>query len=88
MIIRIFGHGQVSLPDNNKDKITRIDQSLIAALDRNDSNAYAAALREVHQLISAHGAEIPQDQITASDLVVPAEDTSFSEAKGYSLVSA
>jgi hypothetical protein len=78
MIIRIQGEGQYRLADSELDEINRLDAALETALKSQDegfTEALAALLAEVRTA----GVEMADDELVASDVILPAADATAEE---------
>ncbi len=79
MIVRILGEGQYEVPDAAVTELNAADARLQEAADADDPGAFAQALRELLGEVRRLGATVPDSVITASDLVLPAEDSPLTE---------
>lgn len=80
MIIRIQGEGQYRLADAELEEINRLDAVLEAALAAGDdgvAEALAALLAEVRTA----GAELADDELVESDVILPASDATADELR-------
>lgn len=81
MIIRISGEGQYRLEGEALVALDRLDNHLLDALEKEDEENYAKFFQEVLCLIREKGTLLPGEELTPSDLVIPAPETTFTEAK-------
>lgn len=81
MIIRILGHGQITVDDGAMADIEPLDDRLHDAVERGDDAAFAEALAELHQLLDRVGHPLPMDHFGPSDLVLPDLDASMAEVQ-------
>ena len=81
MIVRIMGEGQWRADDALQGKLDELDDRAVAALDANDEPALDAALDEMAALVRAEGTEVPDDEITTSDVVIPPSDLTLEETR-------
>jgi hypothetical protein len=79
MIIRVLGEGQYTLDDSELDRLNALDAALLAAVDAGDGGRFAAALAALLAAVRERGTAVPDEVLTASDLVLPAPDADLSE---------
>ncbi|BCV20740.1 PspA-associated protein PspAA [Moorella sp. Hama-1] len=82
MIIRILTEGQYRLEGQALTDLDRLDDSLLDALAAGNRQEYEDNFREVLALIRGRGNRVPDTELVESDLILPAPDTTFEEAKG------
>ena len=78
MIVRISGEGQYRLRDDAIDRINVLDDALEAALDTED---FAAALAALIDEVRAVGEALADEELLASDVVLPPADATAEEVK-------
>lgn len=81
MIVRIQGEGQYELDDDEKVHLEDLDGKLFHAINTEDPESFASCLQRVVDYIEQNGTPIPNDRLVASDVILPASDTSLEEAK-------
>lgn len=81
MIVRIFTEGQYRLDDAERAPIEHLDEALRKAADGGDEVHFKGALAELVDYVRNHGTALADDELTASDLMIPPPDTSLEEAK-------
>jgi hypothetical protein len=79
MIIRILGEGQYQLPDAAIADLNVLDAELEAAVNAGDPGQFSAALGALLAAVRERGNAVPDDVITASNLVLPAPDSDLAE---------
>jgi hypothetical protein len=75
MIVRIVGQGQYNVPDAGLDELNLLEARLQTAVDSDDMEQYAHALRALLNVVRRLGDPVPDTVLTASELVLPSEDT-------------
>jgi hypothetical protein len=75
MIIRIVGQGQYNVPDGGLDELNLLEARLQTAVDSGDMEQYVHALRALLNVVRRLGDPVPDTVLTASELVLPSEDT-------------
>lgn len=81
MIIRVLQDGQYDVSDDVVSELNRLDQQATDALDRSDQGALEQALAEMASAIKASGRRLPDDELTASQIVVPPSDFTLAETR-------
>jgi hypothetical protein len=80
VIIRIMGEGQYRLGDDCVQLVNELDNTVVAAVEADDEDAFHAAFEELLQKIRSDGEQVADDEIENSDVIVPPPDTSMAEA--------
>jgi hypothetical protein len=80
MIVRIMGEGQYRLSKDALGRVNDLDNAVVAAVDRDDEDAFHVAFEEMLELIRSEGSPVADDDIENSDVIVPPADTSMVEA--------
>jgi hypothetical protein len=81
LIIRILSEGQYRLEGEALSELDRLDDRLLDALEAGNPEEYDNSFREVLSLIRGRGIRIPDTELVESDLILPAPDTTFEEAR-------
>lgn len=79
MIIRIMGEGQYTVPDDVVERLNELDDALDAALS--DEQAFPAALAALLQAVRDEGEPLADDELVASDVVLPAAEATVAEVR-------
>ena len=80
MIVRISGEGQYRLDDSHHDKLNELDDAVVAAVDGDDEDGFHASFEELLQFVRTNGERLADDDLSASDHILPPADISFPEA--------
>ncbi|GAA1387958.1 PspA-associated protein PspAA [Luteococcus peritonei] len=80
MIIRILGEGQWRLDESAMDQLNQLDDRVAAAIEAGDQGAMQEALGRLLDQIRA-GAEVADDELAESDLVVPDASATLDEVR-------
>jgi hypothetical protein len=83
MIVRLMGEGQYRLGDDALRRLNELDERAQEALDRDDEGELVRYLDEMGGLVRREGERLPDDEISASDAIVPPSDLSLDEAKQF-----
>ena len=82
MIVRIMGGGgQYRVDDSLLDRLNELDDQAVAALERNDEEELDARLDEMAELVRSQGEPLPEDDLSASDIVIPPSDLTLEETR-------
>ena len=76
-----MGEGQWRLDDGLRSRIDELDVETEHAVTAGDEAQMQATLRSLHELVRESGAQLDDDHIGVSDLVVPPADLSLAEAR-------
>ena len=82
MIVRLMGgDGQYRVDDSLLERLNELDEQAVAALERNDETELDARLDEMAELVRSRGEQLPDDDLSASDIVVPPSDLTLEETR-------
>ncbi|HHW10951.1 MAG TPA: hypothetical protein GXX29_13370 [Firmicutes bacterium] len=81
MIVRIATEGQYELKGPALAALDEMDDHILDAVEKNDSQAFEKALSEVLCHIRANGTRLPDSSLLESDLIMPPPDTTLEEAR-------
>jgi hypothetical protein len=79
MIVRIMGEGQYRVDDALAERLNELDDRAMEALDRQDEAELDGYLDQMAQLVRSEGSRLPDDDLSASDAVVPPSDLTLAE---------
>jgi hypothetical protein len=80
VIVRISNEGQFRLDDGLHERLNELDDAAVAAVEAGDEDAFHAAFEELLQVVRTQGTELGDDELDASDVILPPADLSFVEA--------
>ncbi len=80
MIVRISNEGQFRLDDGLHARLNELDDAAVAAVEAGDEDAFHAAFEELLQVVRTQGTELEDEDLDASDVILPPADLSFVEA--------
>lgn len=81
MIVRIATEGQYELPENDVEALNELDVHAVVACEADDEQQFHDAFARLLDFVRRNGQPLGDDQLAASDLILPPPDTSFEEAK-------
>jgi hypothetical protein len=79
MIVRLMGEGQYRVDDTIAERLNELDDRAMAAIDRQDEPELDRVLDEIAELVRREGARLPDEDLSASDAVVPPSDLTLAE---------
>ena len=80
MIVRILHEGQYRIPEADVATIQALDEHVEEAVTGGDEQAFQVALENLIGGIRQVGTQLDDDELVASDAVVPSWDTTLGEA--------
>jgi PspA-Associated protein len=81
MIVRLLGEGQFQADDDLRVQLDELDDRAQAAADADDEPELDRALDEMWQLVQSRGERLADDDLSASDVVIPPSDLTLEETK-------
>ena len=81
MIVRLMGEGQFRIDDDLHRELDALDEQAVAALQANDEAELDAHLDEIWRLVQSRGDRLPDEDLHASDLIVPPSDLTLEETR-------
>ena len=81
LIVRIATEGQYRLPDDQRDRLNRLDDAVQAAVESGDREEFERRFAELLEHIR-QGARLGDAELTPSALILPPPDLSLEEAAG------
>jgi hypothetical protein len=81
MIVRILGEGQLEVPDSAIAGLNELDGALEAAVDRDNEEAFRAALAALLAKVREVGTPTEADDLRPSELIIPQADASMDEVR-------
>ncbi|MFI5765204.1 MULTISPECIES: PspA-associated protein PspAA [unclassified Streptomyces] len=81
MIVRIMGEGQVELADSHFTELNKLDDVLLAEMERGDEEGFRRTLGELLDAVRRLGEPLPDETLEPSELILPAPDASLAEVR-------
>jgi hypothetical protein len=81
MIVRLMGEGQYRVDDGLGEQLNELDERAQTAMDADDEAGLDARLDEMWQLVRERGERLPDDDLSASDAIVPPSDLTLEETR-------
>ena len=79
MIVRILGEGQLELAEEHLPELNELDALLAEAVNAGDEPGFARELARLLDRVRALGAQVPDDHLGSSDLILPGPDSTLAE---------
>ncbi len=80
MIVRIPGEGQYRLAADD-GALGRLDEDVLAAVESGEEDRFRSALGALVGYVRSNGELVGEDELLASDLILPPADLSLAEAR-------
>ncbi len=81
MIVRLMGEGQFRASDDLLGRLNALDEQAQAAADAGNEPELDRLLEEMWQLVQAEGERLADDDLSASDVVIPPSDLTLEETQ-------
>lgn len=81
MIVRLMGEGQYRVDDSLLARLNELDDHATAAAEAGDEVKLDQMLDEMFALVRSEGEALPEEELTASDVLVPPSDLTLEETK-------
>jgi phage shock protein A len=79
IVVRIHGAEQYRLPESARQQLDAFDHRLIDAVRSGDDAAFHVALAEVSDFVRSTGAQLPHEDLSPSEIILPSADMSLDE---------
>ena len=81
MIVRILNEGQWRVDEGALTDLNQLDDAVEDAVSTDDEGELAAALHALLAEVRSTGTPVPDDELSDSDLILPAADSSLDEIR-------
>ena len=81
MIVRISNEGQYELLEKDAEALEELDREAVSACETRDGEHFHAAFTRLLEFIREHGQPVADDELTASDMILPPPDSTLDEAR-------
>jgi hypothetical protein len=81
LIVRLMGEGQFRADDDLLGRLNGLDEQAQAAVDAGNEDELDRALDEMWQLVQSEGERLADDDLSASDVVIPPSDLTLEETQ-------
>jgi len=80
VIVRISNEGQYRLDDGLHGRLNELDDAAVAAVEAGNEDSFHEAFEELLDVVRKQGEPVGDDDLAASDVILPPADLSFVEA--------
>ena len=80
MIVRIATEGQFEVGQADYDAINELDNQAVEAVEAGDEARFREIFAQLIEMVRSKGRKLGDDELRHSDVILPPEDISFSEA--------
>ena len=80
MIVRISGEDQYRLADDQAARLNELEHAVIDVVEGGKEDGFAGAYGELLDYVRENGTPVADDDIEASDVILPPADLTFAEA--------
>jgi PspAA-like protein len=81
VIVRLMGEGQYRVDDSLRERLNQLDDEAMAALEASDEIQLDQKLEQMFALVRAEGEPLPEDDLSASDVIIPPADLTLEETR-------
>jgi hypothetical protein len=81
VIVRLMGEGQYRVDDGLLKPLNELDDRAQTALEANNEPALDDVLNAMWQLVRDRGEPLPDEDLSASDLIIPPSDLTLEETR-------
>ena len=81
MIVRILTEGQYELDDEAAAEVEKLDQEVVDLCQGDDEARFQERFSHLLDLVRTRSTPVADDDLRASDLILPPPDTSVEEAR-------
>jgi hypothetical protein len=81
VIVRLMGEGQYRVDDSLQERLNELDDQAMTALEASDETELDKRLEEMFALVRAEGERLPDEDLSASDVIIPPSDLTLEETR-------
>jgi hypothetical protein len=81
VIVRLMGEGQWRVDEGLHERLNELDEQAMAGLDAGNEAELDAALERMWQLVKDEGEQLPDADLSPSDVVIPPTDLTLEETR-------
>jgi len=81
LIVRIATEGQYELDSGDEQTLNQLDNDAVVACQGTDEQQFREVFDRMLDFVRTHGRVIPDDELAASDVILPPPDTTLEEAR-------
>jgi hypothetical protein len=81
VIVRLMGEGQFEIDDEVAKGLNDLDEQAAEAVERGDEGQLRELLGRMSEAVRTNGTRVADEELAASDAIVPPDDLSLVEAR-------
>jgi hypothetical protein len=81
VIVRLMGEGQYRVDDGLRERLNALDDEATAALEAANEVELDQKLEQMFALVRAEGERLADDDLSASDVIIPPADLTLEETR-------
>jgi hypothetical protein len=81
MIVRLMGEGQFEVDDEVAKGLNDLDEQAARAVEAGDEEQLRQVLGRMAEAVRTNGGRVPDEELGASDAIIPPDDLSLDEAR-------
>ena len=81
MIVRLMGDAQYRIDDDIRGQLNELDDRAVSAMEANDEATLDQVLDQMAQVVRERGERLADDDLSASDLLIPPSDLTLEETR-------
>jgi hypothetical protein len=81
VIVRLMGEGQFRVNDSLREQLNELDDQAMAALEASNEMELDQKLEQMFALVRAEGEPLADDDLSASDVIIPPADLTIEETR-------
>jgi hypothetical protein len=80
VIVRIATEGQYRLDDEHAQRLNELDNAIVDAVEAGNEGTFRQLFDEMLEIVRSNGTEVGEDDLDASDVIIPPSDLTMEEA--------
>ncbi len=80
MIVRISGEDQYRLDDADAERLNALESAVVKIVEAGREDGFTDAYRALLDYVRSNGEPVADDDLSASDVILPPNDLTFAEA--------
>jgi hypothetical protein len=81
LIVRIATEGQYELRGGDEETLNELDNEAVSACEGTDEQRFREVFGRMLDFVRTHGRAVADDELAASDVILPPPDTTLEEAR-------
>jgi PspA-Associated protein len=81
VIVRLMGEGQFEVDDEVAKGLNDLDEQASKAVEAGDEERLREVLGRMAEAVRTNGGRLPDEELAASDAIIPPDDLSLDEAR-------